>query len=1201
MAIDRFGEIPITAGPEEPEEGGEEKEAGRETGERKSPDRPVRRPQPDRANGEDDAAPRHPSRYGRKKTQRQPVRLRPLRWLLVPLIGVLLYGVGGYFLVPALIKGPMAGMLAERLERPVAVKRIVFAPFTLDLYLEEVTIGVPRGSTGRSGNFLSCEAVRCRLGLERIFRGKLLCDRIALEGLDLQVRRDAAGFTDLNDVLNIFAPQVNRESGSVWPAWLEAGELDVRGGTIVFQDDLINRQYLVEQLELYLPPGGGKSGGSDRLPKISALVNGSPVRAEAVRTANGEGKPEISLSLRSSEVELGSYLDYVSVPGQAGDFRLSGGQADVELKIVFPREREGGERFVVGGRASVSGLQFVDREDRPVFGAPRADCTFAFIPSTGRFLVHDVGFSKPLLVFHDEAKEPGDHQIGGVFGIIDAFLLSPDRFLVTQLHAADGTIQLPPTSSAGPVTTLSKVEFTLQAAPEAAKGREGNGPARFSFRAVAGQEGSGTKLSAEGEIFPGGAGKGRFSADRFDFQRHGDLLPAAGLRLDRGIGGISFAFDVMAGGGAGAEEPGTSLQLREGRLDVAQFSLSAGTKTIASGERLRCENFQIDKAARRFGCGTLELVNSEIFSLPALSPDSDSRAGDNRESHLTVDNLRISGSRLRAPLLAPLCGAENDLAVDNFNLQADHLMDGGSGNNIAASAAIGSRGEVQVAGQYSPAGRTGSLEINLRHIDFRLFDPCLSAVVVPPVKQGTLHIQGNVAMPAGEFSGQVWMNDLEAGEQGGPRVQWQLATSDRVVLRTSPRHLDLGEIMVRKPAVAAGLSEGEDVLARFFHPGKLSFAGVAVDKVSIEDGRFTPPWPVLLPGYQPELTGINGDIASLGEKVMPFSFRGRMNGSGAFTIDGETEAEKVRSYSLEATDVRLTPFEDFFRQELGLAVNEAGAAWTQTLSRSGEGSEIAATVRISGATPERESPMLQALALFIDDRLQLTMALRENPPAAGEGTFLFHQLRNRLRHQAVRAAIAPLLVVREHLPALELPDHVAFGPGSALPDEPEVLAGYGELLARRPFLRLRLQPVVSDELDADALQAVLQQEEDLRREEENRKRALERVRLEEREIERLAAIREGKATVETEEIDPAELARDLDPLPFVRVEVSEEALRELERKRALAVRDYLVDTLSIPADRIAVAEPGGQGPPRVQLVLEPLITPATTGTVHDDS
>ncbi|MDD3618842.1 MAG: hypothetical protein PHX57_05545, partial [Desulfobulbaceae bacterium] len=225
MAIDRFGEIPITAGPEEPEEGGEEKEAGRETGERKSPDRPVRRPQPDRANGEDDAAPRHPSRYGRKKTQRQPVRLRPLRWLLVPLIGVLLYGVGGYFLVPALIKGPMAGMLDERLERPVAVKRIVFAPFTLDLYLEEVTIGVPRGSTGRSGNFLSCEAVRCRLGLERIFRGKLLCDRIALEGLDLQVRRDAAGFTDLNDVLNIFAHQVNRESGSVWPAWLEAGEL----------------------------------------------------------------------------------------------------------------------------------------------------------------------------------------------------------------------------------------------------------------------------------------------------------------------------------------------------------------------------------------------------------------------------------------------------------------------------------------------------------------------------------------------------------------------------------------------------------------------------------------------------------------------------------------------------------------------------------------------------------------------------------------------------------------------------------------------------------------------------------------------------------------------------------------------------------------------------------------------------------------
>ncbi|HHO47258.1 MAG TPA: DUF748 domain-containing protein [Desulfobacteraceae bacterium] len=1194
MAIDRFGEIPIMTDPEEPGGGGEESRAGRETGERESSDHQAGRPLPDREKADDDAAPRHPRRDGRKKKQRQPTLFRPFRWLLVPLIGVLLYGVGGYFLVPALIKGPMAGMLAERLERPVAVKRIVFAPFTLDLYLEEVIIGVLRGNTGRSRDFLSCDAVRCSLGLERIFRGKLLCDRIALEGLNLQVRRDAAGFTDLNDVLNIFGLQINRESGTVWPAWLEAGELDVRGGTIVFQDDLINRQYLVEQLELYLPPGGADSYGSGRLPKISALVNGSPVQAEAVRTENGEGKPEISLSLCSSEVELGSYLDYVAVPRQEGDFRLSGGQADIELKIVFPRAPEGGERFVVGGRAAVTGLQFVDREDRPFFAAPRVDCTFAFIPSAGRFLLHDVGISEPLLVIHDGAEKTGDHQIGRVFGIIDAALLSSDRFLVTQLHAEDGTMRLASTPSGGAATTLSKVEFTLQAAPEAEKVRKDSGPAQFSFRAVAGEEGSETRLTAEGEILPGGAGRGSFSADRFDFQRHGDVLPSTGLRLDRGIGGISFAFDLTSGDEAGGGEQHTSLQLGEGRLDVEQYSVSAGSKNIAAGERLRCENFQIDEAAHRFGCGTLKLVNSEIFSLPALSPVPDPPTGAKRETQLVVDNLRISGSRLHAPFLAPICGAESDLAVDNFNLRADHLGGGGDGNNIAASAAFGSRGEVQVAGRYSPIERTGSLEINLRHIDFRLFDPCLSAVVVPPIKQGTLHIQGNLAMPAGEFSGQAWMNDMEAGEQGGPLVQWQLATSDRVVLRTSPRHLDLGEIMVRKPVVAAGLSDGGDVLTRFFHPGKLSFAGVSIDKVSVEDGRFTLPWPVLLPGYQPELTGINGAIASPGEEVMPFSFRGRMNGVGAFTIDGETETEKVRSYSLEAKDVRLASFEDFFRQELGLAVNEADAAWTQSMSRSGEETEIAATLRISGVKPETDSPFLRVLALFIDDRRQLAMTMRENPPADGEGTFLFHQLRNRLRHQAVRADIAPQLVVREHLPELDLPDHVAFAPGSSLPEEPGVLAGYGELLARRPFLRLRLQPVVSDELDAEALQDVLQQEADLRREEENRRRALERMRLEEREIERLAAIREGRASVETEEIDPAELARDLDPLPFVRVAVSGEALRELEGKRALAVRDYLVDTLSVRADRIDVAEPAGKGSPRVQLILEPHIPSGNT-------
>lgn len=1194
MAIDRFDEIPIMTDPDATGKGRKKRKPGSEPEGQDSPDRRIQPPPFEREKEDRDTGARRSSRHGRPKRQRKLFQFRTIRWLLAPLMVIALYGVGGYFLVPALIKGPMAGMLSERLARPVEVKRIVFAPFTLNLYLNEISIGAVRGDTGRGRELLVCDTVRCRLGLERIFRGKLVCKIINIEQLNLHIKRDAAGFTDLFDVLIIFNIQVNTEIESVWPSWLEAGELVVRDGAIVFDDDLVGRQYLVEQLELYLPPATPEMEESERMPKISALVNASPVQAEAVRIVNKEGDPETSLALHIREVTLSSYFDYF--PQLDGQYRLTEGRADIDLKIVFPRDRDTGGRFVLSGDASATDVKIVDAAARPVFDAAQTNFVFEFVPSARQVVFHDVVISDPELVVYGDGKQTGEMNASPVarfFAAIDSFFLSSGRFRMDQFHAANGTMHFPSTVSPNQSNTLRDVEFTLKAGTPAVEGERQQNiePATFSFRAVDRQETGDAQLSAEGRILPGGASNGRFSATRLDFRRYRDLLPGAGFVLDQGVGDISFVYDMKTEGGTGPGKPGNFMQLREGKLDVSRFAVSSGKKKVAVGKNLRCDNFQTAEPASRFTCDTLVLANSEIFSPPSLSAKSAPPAGGENERQLAVNNLRISGSKLHAPLLAPLCSADSDLVVENFTLQADNLLgDSREKDNITASATIGSRGDGRVTGRYFPAGREGSLQISLRHIDFTLFNPCLSPSVVLPVKQGAIHIQGNVAMPAGEFAGQVWMNDMAAGEAGGPQVTWQLATSDKVVLRTDPYHLDLGEIMIRKPAASAGLTDTEGTLRKFFHPGKPSFAQVSIDKISIEDGRFTLPWPIMLPGFQPEITEMSGALASLGGDSMPFSFNGRIHGIGDFTIDGETDSQKVLRYSLETTDVRLASFADFFREEFGLAVSDAGAAWMQTMNRSEDGSEVSTTLKILGARPEPDSPFLQLLALIIDEKKQLAMTMHEVLPSGKEHSLLLQLFQRQLRHQSVRADIAGQLILREHFSAVELPDHIAFAPGSFSPDEPEMLAGYRELLEKRPYLRLRLQPFVIEDRDAEALQAALQREADLSREEENRRRALERMKREEREMQRLTAIKEGKGTVETEEIDPAELASDLDPLPYVRVEVTAEILQELVKNRAFAVRDHLVDQLAVDPDRIAIAEQNGKGFPQVKIFLEPHIS-----------
>lgn len=61
---------------------------------------------------------------------------------------LLLYAVGGFMLVPTLIKGPLAGKLAQQIERRVWINSVLFNPFTLRLHINDLSVsGDPRQPT----------------------------------------------------------------------------------------------------------------------------------------------------------------------------------------------------------------------------------------------------------------------------------------------------------------------------------------------------------------------------------------------------------------------------------------------------------------------------------------------------------------------------------------------------------------------------------------------------------------------------------------------------------------------------------------------------------------------------------------------------------------------------------------------------------------------------------------------------------------------------------------------------------------------------------------------------------------------------------------------------------------------------------------------------------------------------------------------
>jgi hypothetical protein len=1131
------------------------------------------------------------SRSARKKKKGgNGLALRVLSLLVaVPLGIVLLYTVGSYVLVPYYIKGPLARSVGQRLERPVTVSRAVFSPFTLRLFLEDITIGPVAGDRSEQ-QLLECARIDCRITLDRIFSGILVCEGIKVNDLLMQVNRDAAVSSDLDSVWRLIVPSANMTRGSLWPEWLLPGEITLTGGTVLVDDPAARKQYRIEQIELYLPPLDPNQVDAERLPRLSALINGSPVQMEAVRGEGSNGQTETRFDLKITSVVLANYLQTLPVLEQR--LKLVEGQADMELRIIFPQTGSGGQRILLEGSSTLSAVKIVDTAGKAVFSVPSASLHFQIAPLSQRYRFPRITLDNPLLNLSADAGE--EKQAGLTMQDLGKVLLTPVRLPlnlgVDQLQVTGGQVHVSFPDSAQKELAWKDVTYALEnfASPGVSLEEKKGGPTRFTFNMTDSTGTKAAKLAGEGEILADGSIKGQVSLDQFDFVRYQDLLPRTGLGLSQGRGDLHFTFESLKPvfGDKEEKEASSVFMMRGGELHLVDYILKVGGQKAAAGGTLHCDALQLEPAARQLTCSTLELADSEIFHPVALTAVL-GKPAKGTSWQLDARNLRVKGARLHVPLLQSLCSAEKDLVLKDFTAEAKDLVQENGADNITAQASVGAKGSVKVSGGYSLEQNKGSLRVDLQHLDFALFDPCLSQTVIPKVKQGTINIQGNVSLPAKEFSGQIWVNDMVAGEEDGPSVSWKLATSDRVILRTDPAHLDLGEIMVRKPSLQAGLIDSENLVRNFLQPGKPSFQKLAIGKVSIEDGQFSPFWPVLLPGYQPRLEGINGSLSALGQKSMPFSLSGKVGDLGNFKVAGKTGLERLESYTLDMPSVSLVPFAEFFLTNMGMSVETAQGKWQQTMTRADNVAKFATDIRFQGLLPVAESPLILITALRLGKNGELLTESKEDVADGTEPPFLLTSVQRQLQRESVRADISEELVLREYFPELQLPGRISFAPGLAQPLSPEGLAGYKELFGLRPYLGLRLHAVVDNATDREALRQILQEEADLKREAENSRRALIKLQREEREKKRLAELKNGNAPVVVEKIPPDELAGDLEPLPYVQVEVTEAMLAELAINRLHAVQGYLQKELAVDPARVKVGEGFSDGPPQVELHLVP--------------
>lgn len=1192
MALDRFGDIEISPRknvPEDRETGISEKDT-RDPG-NQQPEKGGPSVSPDRS-GEGFDNTRVMSGKGPSGRKRHFAGM--IRWLVICLVIIGFYGATAYFLIPVLMQRVLVPSVADRLSRPIVIDRIVFSPFTFRLFLSGISIGSHDGP-GQSGKaLLQSESLRCRLGLEQVFEGKLTCNTIVLEGVTIQLQRTGEGLPDLDDLVNILGLQYTDFFENIWPSWISAGEFTLSEGTIILHDTVNSREYQVEKLELYLPSAHFDVHAGARLPELSAVVNGSPVHVEAVRILNTEGKLETSLDLRVRDAYLVHYREYL--PLQSSAFSLSDGRADVDLRIIFPAATENRNRFILTGDASLSDVRLESGESRQTAFFPVINFGFSFMPRDKQLQIRNMKITQPEMdVFlRDGGKE---HRSGftpeGVADFAAYAIKSDRRIRIDELEAVSGKIRFFQGKAAEAAFVWDDVtwkvqNFTTPAWPM--KEEKGSEQAYFAFNAVDKSDAEPMSLSAEGQVHPGRGSGGRFSVTRLNLHKYGKFLPLFGLRFAAGTGDFRFSYDYAALKAEAKQESGYSFLLSDGYVDIIDFSVQQERGDIKSieGRKFTCEGLQADPSTRNLTCNSLTVSDSTI-DLTATKPTTESLSGpDEMAWQMKVGALQVNDSRLKASFLKEICPASPDLIFDDVGLSADKLIGTDTESSVKVSAKLGSQGRVTLTGRYSPGTRQARLDVVLQDIDFRVFGPCLAPVVIPEVKQGKVHVLGTYALPEHEFTGGVTIKDMTAGSEKGPFISWKNGTAENVFLHLKPLVLDLGSVLIDGPVVRTGIADSEIVLDNFIRPKKHLFDQLTAAEIRIDAGRFTMPWPVILPGYQPELANLVGKLKTLGGKSSAFFLKGKVEGLADFTVNGALDRKSVRSYSLSATDMRFESFAPYLMREFGMPVDTLIGSLQQTLVRSDTGTEIGNRLFLKGADPRTDSPFYPLFALMLDETGELTLENEDHIVRGGEKPFLLPAIKRYFKHQEVRAALNPRLVLNETLPGIEFPVQVGFEPGSSIiPDSGDV-AGYAQLLAKRPLLGVSLHPYYDDDSDRTALQETLQKEADRKRDAENRRRVLEKQKRQEAQVKKMAEIKKSQTPIISEEITGEELDLDLEPLPYLQMHVSASMLEELARKRAAAVSDYLVRTLNIAPERIRIEDTVKTGYRQVEISLLPL-------------
>jgi len=1061
------------------------------------------------------------------------VRLKALaRWqkaALTTVVLLLLYTLAGFFVLPAVVRMVAVNQLRQRLHRDVQIEAVRLNPFTLSATVRNAAVFAP-DSKDRLAAF---RELYVNLQSVSLFRWAPVVKELRLDGLYGSVVLYKDHRWNFSDLLP--APP---DTGTTAPSEEEAEEkpfrfsfnnIQLTGGEIHFRDDIRGKTHDITGIDMALPFLSNLPAQINIFvdPHFYADINGTPFNLQGkVKPFAGSRETELNLDLRN--IDLAAYMPYV--PPDA-DVRIHSGRLDMKLAVTYEAYEDGSHALRTAGLVALRSLDLTDGADRPLLKLDQ--------------LRVDIGDLEPMagLVRIQEILLQG-----AVFTITR---LPTERIVRTSealpLREVFHNINLPP-----PVVKIAAT--TLE-------------DARLQIRDLMSPSAEGKDTEPDGHTM--------VAIPRFNMER-------VAVNIDNQVVNIE------------------AVDTAEGVFEL-----------------------------RRMADGALNLG----ILLPPKQEVEPPAAPETKPWQVDMQRLHLAGYSVKGVNLVPedpvsVTVDAIDLAVKDFSTLP------GAQTALDLSCRINQTGRLESHTTLTLQPLGAKTQLSLEKLDLAAFYPFMKPYIGVVLADGDLSLGGEATLKTGEegapslnYRGNAAIHEFRTLDHRSaqPFITWQVLDMGGMDIGVNPTYVNIDDISVAKPFSRMLIDEqGRLNLAVAAEPGAGDRPASPVARKDSGSSSSAQPVPITIraiksdegtlvfadrsfkPGFQATIEAVKSTIigiSSEGTQPALVEIEGRVEGHAPVSITGRIQPLKDHMYADLAFDfkqVDLTAASPYSGRYVGRTISRGKLSVKTTYHIENDTFKADHDILIDQFNFGRKVqspddlglPVDLAVALLKDRRGQIHINLpvsgHMDDPEISIGGIVLQALANLI----VKAATSPFDLLGSMFGGEDI-DHLAFQPGSTglTPETTAKLDALTKILYERPALQLEISGYADPQGDTPAAAEILFQ---------NKLRAQKALQLADQGQSNLPLADIAIAPEEFEDLlqkaykaenfkKPTNFfgfektlpPQEAEALIRQHIEVGTAELEELAYARALAVKDYLLDSGKVDPARVFLVKPANTLAPEV--------------------